>query len=1270
MKKKFYFAVALFLVLVMTVSAFSATTRGDLSGDGTVSLEDVIISIRMLLEGEESYEADVNRDGSFNLRDVLRLLKICVGGEEMPEFSPINIEGLVARFDASELSLNDGDKVTKWENTAVGDKFDAIATSEDRAPTFVKESLIGGKCGVALDKTSSMYLVGSDALHYDDFSIFAVVRPDSIAASSIGNDIFSKLENVSPYQNHNWYFNINHLNNFNFGWRDTNYAFHDCNAAGCAMKVDTDYILGGVKGGTNASLYLNGNLAGKLFAATSATMQNTGFVYIGASESFSRSMDGTICEILLYDRALTVDETKEIYTYLSEKWDIDITMEAFNLEKADISISVGGEEIREFNKTQYQYKRALAYGTAAAPAVTATCYVDGKAVDVTVTQASSVNGKATVQIPDCDVTYTVEFSVMEEALNLLDAPTVTEVAITDGFIKEKIDLYEDVTLDYVLDSFQPQGAISNYQAVIDGTSDITSNTFTEGIFLGAVTAAADLLAKTPNDALKAKIDGYADVIYKASLVSENGYLSTHAMVEKPGLYFDETGNAVKYHDAYNFGCLIEAGVHYYRATGEMKLLYAGVRFAEFIADNYGYGLKADGTPKINMVPSHSMPEETLMELYNLLKEEPELVQRLETFNEKYPLSIDAEEYADLVRFWIENKANTNNRLATYGTYAQDHEYYFNQKVAVGHAVRANLYYAGMARAGASFKNHTYIKTAKELYENIRLKQMYVTGSTGVTKAQEAYSVDYDLPNDGYCETCASVALALYSDYMARTLEDANYAETLETLLYNSILGCIGEDGKSFYYIQPLNSTSNARWSWHGCPCCPPMFLKFFSRLETYIYAYDADSVYVNQFIPSEAVLANGVTVSQTTDMPYAGNCTITVSGKDTELCIRIPTWADSASLKINGANAEYAERNGYAVISVNDGDIITYTIAISPRRIYANENVRANVGRVALGYGPFVYCVEGVDNAEFADINASENSVVVPSTGEIVSEYCADLLGGVTRLSFTAKDTSGNKKTAYAIPFYARNNRGTYGTYVWLREDKDYTPEDFDGLVARFDALTLTLNDGAEVTEWKNLAGDSLNAVSTGSTKNPVFVKSSALNGKNGVSFERTDGLKLSGSENLHYDDFSIFMVMRADTIYSGDNGVFSKLGCVSPHNHNWYFTINGASKFNFGWKGTNNAFHDCGAAECKVSAGTNYILAGTKDGKAGTLYINSTKVGTLASAVTTAVSNTYPICIGANPSYGTGTAMTICEILLYNRGLSAEEASHVNEYLSEKWLK
>ena len=69
---------------------------------------------------------------------------------------------------------------------------------------------------------------------------------------------------------------------------------------------------------------------------------------------------------------------------------------------------------------------------------------------------------------------------------------------------------------------------------------------------------------------------------------------------------------------------------------------------------------------------------------------------------------------------------------------------------------------------------------------------------------EAFSYNYDLPNDSaYSETCAAISLAFFARRMLELAPKAEYADVMESALYNTTLAGMALDGKSFFYVNPL-----------------------------------------------------------------------------------------------------------------------------------------------------------------------------------------------------------------------------------------------------------------------------------------------------------------------------------------------------------------------------------------------------------------------------------------------------------------------------------
>jgi len=157
--------------------------------------------------------------------------------------------------------------------------------------------------------------------------------------------------------------------------------------------------------------------------------------------------------------------------------------------------------------------------------------------------------------------------------------------------------------------------------------------------------------------------------------------------------------------------------------------------------------------------------------------------------------------------------------------------------------------------------------------NTTERNMYLTGGIGPSSQNEGFTVDYDLPNlTAYQETCATVALAQWNHRLALLYGDARYADVMERALYNGLLSGVSQDGKTFFYVNPLESEGKAhRKPWYGCACCPPNVARTVAFLGGYAYATSADVLWVNLYIQGLAkatVAGTPVQLNVTTDYPW------------------------------------------------------------------------------------------------------------------------------------------------------------------------------------------------------------------------------------------------------------------------------------------------------------------------------------------------------------------------------------------------------------------
>lgn len=276
----------------------------------------------------------------------------------------------------------------------------------------------------------------------------------------------------------------------------------------------------------------------------------------------------------------------------------------------------------------------------------------------------------------------------------------------------------------------------------------------EGEFYGMVFQDSDVakwlegvaysLAVYPDEDLEKRADEIIDVIEKAQ--QPDGYLNTYFTIKEPEHRWQ---NLQECHELYCAGHMMEAAAAYYQTTGKDKLLRVMERMADHIIDRFGEG-------KERGIPGHQEVEIGLMKLYRVTGKE---------------------KYKEMARYFLEERGKNPNFF--YGekvkrgwqhwgqyslepldaTYNQSHATIYEQDKAVGHSVRAVYMYTAMADLAGEDNDEKLYAACRKLWDNIVKQRMYITGGIGSTVEGEAFSVDYDLPNDmAYAETCASIAM--------------------------------------------------------------------------------------------------------------------------------------------------------------------------------------------------------------------------------------------------------------------------------------------------------------------------------------------------------------------------------------------------------------------------------------------------------------------------------------------------------------------------------
>jgi len=309
--------------------------------------------------------------------------------------------------------------------------------------------------------------------------------------------------------------------------------------------------------------------------------------------------------------------------------------------------------------------------------------------------------------------------------------------------------------------------------------------------------------------------------------------------------------------------------------------------------------------------------------------------------------------------------------------------------------------------------------------------------------------------------------------------DAKYLDVFERTLYNGLLSGVSLDGTKFFYPNVLESDgTQERSPWFGCACCPGNITRFLPSVPGYVYAQQGKTIYVNLYAGGTAdiKLDDGRTIklTQETLYPWDGAVKITVasilrSSTATEgrpdkksrfaIKVRIPGWArnepvpgdlytfldavkEPVTLKVNGQNVPVKLDQGYVTLdrSWKAGDVIELNLPMPVRRVMANKNVQANVGRVALQRGPMVFCAEWPDNP-----GGKVRNLILPDDEPLTAGFEPALLNGVETITGKAfsvtKDADGRlvktEQVFKAIPYFAWANRGKGEMEVWLADSEN-----------------------------------------------------------------------------------------------------------------------------------------------------------------------------------------------------------------------------------------
>ena len=319
----------------------------------------------------------------------------------------------------------------------------------------------------------------------------------------------------------------------------------------------------------------------------------------------------------------------------------------------------------------------------------------------------------------------------------------TDVQLSGGFWRARAETNRTVTVPFALQQCEDSNRLKNFDLAAEtmrrraaGESGfqnipVTRFPFDDSDVYKALESAAYALSTKPDAAIAQRLDSW--IVRIAAAQEPDGYLYTFRTMhpDSPAHNWIDQQRWLKdpelSHELYNLGHMYEAGVAHFQATGKRTLLTICLKSAELLWHDFG-------DSKLRIAPGHEVIEMGLVKLYRVTGEK---------------------RYLDLAKIFLDARGPGGP------DYNQRHQLVVDQDQAVGHAVRANYLYAGMADVAALTGDQRYVTAIEKIWDNMESKKLYLTGGVGALAKGEAYGADYELPNDAYNETCAAVALMMW-----------------------------------------------------------------------------------------------------------------------------------------------------------------------------------------------------------------------------------------------------------------------------------------------------------------------------------------------------------------------------------------------------------------------------------------------------------------------------------------------------------------------------
>jgi DUF1680 family protein len=585
------------------------------------------------------------------------------------------------------------------------------------------------------------------------------------------------------------------------------------------------------------------------------------------------------------------------------------------------------------------------------------------------------------------------------------------VKLQDNFWAPRQKVIRDVTLPWATRHLDEAGGLQAYKAHPDLYKAKVREGDWEAIKFIEALVTADGLERDP--AIEGLIDAWTKQMISTQL--SDGFFAFGDPISTDPIKRWLARNVYGRSQDYGLARYLDGAISYREVTGKDAAYHSAVRAMDDMVSAVLDGRRT-------FISKDSETPQALLRLYGI------------TGNTRYLQLAE----------WLIGQRGHHEQRESWGLKYQDEGPVADQRTIEGHAVRAANLWDSVTGYVAATGNADYRKAVLSVWDNFVEHKMFIHGGGGNRSSGfEGYVKEPDFlpPSDSYSESCSVAANFQWANNLFRLTGEARYLDTAELMLYNAFPASLSLSGDRYFYCNVLEKLEpTLRSEWHFCPCCPPNIARLFSTLGGHFYSTDKEGIFVKFYGASEADIPfrDGVKLIQRGDYPWRGDLALQVepaTPSEFSVRLRIPQWAGSCEIKVNGVKVETDVRQGW--VSLNRrwerGDKIELSLPMTVKRVTMPPRFKWYDDLVALQRGPIVYCVEEQDSAVPLTL------LYLPEDTPLTEEFQPGLLGGVTVIKGTLPSAAMNAPKNYSrqvpvrfIPYGVWNNRGADAMRVWL----------------------------------------------------------------------------------------------------------------------------------------------------------------------------------------------------------------------------------------------